>query len=433
MFFDRAKVQAVFVSTVKRIGQCLIKLSLLWLFLGPVEAAPPGKVPVKVALVIANADYQAVPRLTNPISDAHIVAQALTRVGFDSVTVKENLTLVDMARVIREFSVQADGAQVALIYYAGHGMEINGTNYLVPIDAHVARDRDLDSEAVKLDMLLDMTQGAKRLRIIILDACRNNPFEVSMKRTSGVRAVSRGLAPIEPMTDSLVVYSAKAGSTADDGDAANSPFATAMARRLVEPGREINMLLRRVRDDVIAQTGGKQEPFIYGSQSSQEFYFIDPPRGGGGGAAVDIEAETWSLCKTAASRFACESYLRSYPNGRFVVLANTRMRDMAPVAMTAVAQPVRPAITFPIETAQQLGVSVRAVEDGSGIMVQSVSSSGLAYGQLLAGDIIVAINSQGMQRDVSPARQLDAAMGAGRAKLLVRRGPTSTIVVLRAP
>jgi uncharacterized caspase-like protein len=161
---------------------------------------------------------------------------------------------------------------VALFYYAGHGIEAGGQNYLIPTDAKLQRDRDLDIEATRLETVLQVVSSA-RMRLIILDACRNNPFEASMQRSIRTRAVSRGLAEIEPEGETLVVYAAKAGSTAADGDGANSPFATALATRLPQPGLEIGLLFRSVRDDVLAATGRTQEPFTYGSLSGQAFYF----------------------------------------------------------------------------------------------------------------------------------------------------------------
>jgi hypothetical protein len=226
----------------------------------------------RVALIIANAQYVNAPALTNPLADANLIEASLRRAGFDSVQTRTNLGKAAVEAELRAFGNRAEGADVALFYYAGHGIEAGGQNYLIPIDAKLQRDRDLDIEATRLETVLQVVSGA-RMRLIILDACRNNPFEASMQRSIRTRAVSRGLAEIEPEGETLVVYSAKAGSTAADGDGANSPFATALARRLPQPGLEIGLLFRSVRDDVLASTGRTQEPFTYGSLSGQAFYF----------------------------------------------------------------------------------------------------------------------------------------------------------------
>jgi hypothetical protein len=226
----------------------------------------------RVALIIANAHYANAPMLTNPLADAKLIEASLRRAGFDNIQTRTNLGKAAVEAELRAFGNRAEGADVALLYYAGHGIEAGGQNYLIPIDAKLQRDRDLDIEATRLETVLQVVSSA-RMRVIILDACRNNPFEASMQRSIRTRAVSRGLAEVEPEGETLVVYSAKAGSTASDGDGANSPFATSLANRLPQPGLEIGLLFRSVRDDVLAATGRTQEPFTYGSLSGQAFYF----------------------------------------------------------------------------------------------------------------------------------------------------------------
>lgn len=226
----------------------------------------------RVALIIANARYANAPALSNPLADAKLIEASLRQAGFDDVQTRTNLGKASVEAELRAFGNSAEGADVALFYYAGHGIEAGGQNYLIPTDAKLQRDRDLDIEATRLETVVQVVSSA-RMRLIILDACRNNPFEASMQRSIRTRAVSRGLAEIEPEGETLVVYAAKAGSTAADGEGANSPFATALARRLPQPGLEIGLLFRSVRDDVLSATGRTQEPFTYGSLSGQAFYF----------------------------------------------------------------------------------------------------------------------------------------------------------------
>jgi tetratricopeptide (TPR) repeat protein len=232
----------------------------------------------RIALVIGNSAYENVPALPNPERDAAFVAETLKRTGFASVTVLTNLRKDALVSALRNFATQAETADWAVVYYAGHGMEVGGINYLIPTDARIAADRDIGFEAVPLDQVLNAAERAKKLRLVILDACRDNPFANQMKRTLTVasRSVTRGLAAVEPEAGTLVVYSAKDGETALDGEGgANSPFAIAFAKNLQTPGLEVRRLFDFVRDDVMDITNRRQKPFSYGSISGrQDFYFV---------------------------------------------------------------------------------------------------------------------------------------------------------------
>ena len=231
----------------------------------------------RIALVIGNAAYENVPALPNPVHDANLVADVLKRTGFETVTLLTNLGKDALVQALRDFAARAETADWAVVYYAGHGMEVGGINYLVPTDAKIAADRDIGFEAVALDQVLNAAERAKKLRLVILDACRDNPFANQMKRTLTVasRSVSRGLATVEPEAGTLVVYAAKDGETALDGDGINSPFASALVKNLPTPGVEVRRLFDFVRDDVMEATGRKQKPFSYGSISGrQDFYFV---------------------------------------------------------------------------------------------------------------------------------------------------------------
>jgi tetratricopeptide (TPR) repeat protein len=239
--------------------------------------AQPATADKRVALVIGNAAYRNVPALSNPRRDAILVAGALKRSGFFAVTLQTDLQKDALVTALRAFAQQAEAADWAVVYYAGHGMEIGGTNYLIPVDAKLTSDRDIGFEAVPLDYVLNATERAKKLHLVVLDACRDNPFAAQMKRTMTLasRSVSRGLASIEPDAGTLVVYSAKDGETALDGAGDNSPFALAFVKNLETPGLEVRRLFDVVRDDVMELTGGRQKPFNYGSISGrQDFYFV---------------------------------------------------------------------------------------------------------------------------------------------------------------
>src|SRR5262249_54890614 len=149
----------------------------------------------------------------------------------------------------------------AVIYFAGHGVEMDGVNYLIPVDASLITDRDVTFEAVPLGQVLAAVDGAKKLHLVVLDACRNNPFLSQMRRTVAFRSIGRGLGKVEPEAGTLVVYAAKHGELALDGDGHNSPFVTALVDRITTPGLEIRRLFDLIRDDVIAATNRKQHPF----------------------------------------------------------------------------------------------------------------------------------------------------------------------------
>ena len=167
-----------------------------------------------------------------------------------------------------------NSADWAVVYYAGHGIEIGGTNYLVPTDAHLRSDVDADDEAIPLNHVLDSVSGAKKLKLVVLDACRDNPFLRTMKRSIALRSVNRGLASIRPEGGVLVVYAAEDGQVAEDGDGKHSPFSEAFVRRLAEPGVEINKLFRLVTADVMTATGNRQRPYQYGSlPGAEDLYF----------------------------------------------------------------------------------------------------------------------------------------------------------------
>ena len=193
------------------------------------------------------------------------LAAGLRRVGFKTVQLSSDLSREGMIAALRAFEREAEKADWALIYFAGHGIEVAGANYLVPVDAQLKADKDVQDEAVPLDRVLSAIEGAKRLKLVILDACRDNPFIANMKRSIASRSVGRGLAQIEPEGGVLVAYAAKHGQVALDGEGGNSPFVTALVKRLDTPGLDISLLFRLVRDDVLVATGRRQEPFVYGS------------------------------------------------------------------------------------------------------------------------------------------------------------------------
>ena len=231
----------------------------------------------RVALVIGNSAYRSVAALSNPSADAEAVAETLRSLGF-SVKLVENATMLEMKDALRDFQAEADRADWALVYYAGHGIEISGQNYLIPIDARLKTDLDADDEAVTLRYVLDRMHNARKVHLVILDACRDNPFQAVMKRQIAARAVTRGLAPYEPReVNEMVVYSAKDGEEALDGTkSGHSPFAKALITRMTLPGVEINKMFRLVTADVLADTNDQQRPFVYGSTPGVDDFYFKP-------------------------------------------------------------------------------------------------------------------------------------------------------------
>ena len=255
---------------MKKLASLVLPLILILAF-GASAATASGR----VALVVGNSAYSHVATLPNPRNDARAVAEAFRAVGF-SVREAHDLGFDEMRRTLRDFTSEAAKAQMAIIYFAGHGIEISKQNYLIPVDAKLETDRDVGFEALPMEMLSEAVGGASLLKLVILDACRNNPFSATMKVTSANRSVGRGLARFDPAPGTLVAFAAQEGAVASDGEGKNSPFAAALVSNLLEPGLEVNFLFRRIRDSVMRETNSQQMPFTYGSLPSTEIYFRDP-------------------------------------------------------------------------------------------------------------------------------------------------------------
>jgi tetratricopeptide (TPR) repeat protein len=242
------------------------------------KASPSAPQPAgqrKVALIIGNGAYKNVEPLANPPRDAKLIASTFRELGFATVTLVPDLSRDKFFAILHEFGLEAEKADWAVVYYAGHGMEIGGVNYLIPVDARLKADSDAETQAVALEQVIAAVAGARKLRLVMLDACRDNPFEKTMQRTIALKLVNRGFSNIEPEAGFMVVYAAKHGETALDGDSLNSPFATVLARVIKEPRIEVRKLFDIVRDDVWKVTNRTQQPFTYGSLPGREdFYFV---------------------------------------------------------------------------------------------------------------------------------------------------------------
>lgn len=330
-----------------------ILLAALWAAAASAQE-PDG---TRVALVIGNSNYEAVGLLPNPVNDAEAVGEAFARLGFD-VTLGIDLDYAGTRRALQDFELKVATAEVAVVFFAGHGIEIDGINYLIPIDAQLKRDTHVLDEAVPLDRVLTAVEQAGALRLVILDACRDNPFAAEMEMTAAGRSVGRGLARIEPGGSTIIAYAAREGTIADDGDGDHSPFTIALLQNLETPGLEVSFVFRRTRDDVMEATGGVQEPVIYASLGRDEFYFIPaaaapvPVQQPAAEPTIDGNVVAAYQAALAIDTIeAWESFLRYYSTGLYADLARAALNklrdDQRDGADLALLQPEAPAVPLP--------------------------------------------------------------------------------------
>jgi uncharacterized caspase-like protein len=284
----------------------------------------------RVAFVVGNSNYQNVGALANPANDAAAITEMFKKAAFDVVESRRDLKNAEMRRALRDFTEKARDADIAVIYYAGHGLEVDGTNYLVPVDAVLERDTDAYDEAISLDRILQAIEPARQLRLVILDACRDNPFVKNMKRTVSSRSLGRGLAGVEPARpNTLIAFAAKGGSTALDGDTRNSPFTTALLKYLATPGLELGKAFRLVRDDVMNATGNKQEPFVYGSLGGNDVALVPAPASPPAASAnADIRRD-YELAERVGTKEAWDSFVAANTSGFYSDLAKAQRNKLA--------------------------------------------------------------------------------------------------------
>jgi uncharacterized caspase-like protein len=287
----------------------------------------------RVALVVGISAYKHAPRLANPVRDAEAITSVFKSAGFDVVETRRDLGIADLRRAIRDFSALAGDAETAVVYYAGHGIEVDGTNYVVPADAKLESDFDVEDEALSLDRILKALDNAKRLRLVILDACRDNPFAKTMKRSVASRSIGRGLAKVEPtVSGTLIAFAARAGAVASDGDGGNSPFTAALVKHIVQPGLDLRLAFGKVRDDVVKATNNRQEPFVYGSLGGDTMSLVPPLPIAASAPAPDAKAEARKEYEFAAqigTKQAWESFLKSNRSGFYADLAQANLDKLA--------------------------------------------------------------------------------------------------------
>jgi|GEM_PF-2023187 len=293
----------------------------------------------RVALIIGNGAYRANVPLSNPPNDAAAMDAALRSIGFDVATVRD-ADHRTMAQAIRSFGDRAAGAEVALFFYAGHGLQMFGENFLIPVDAQIEEPNDLHYEAFTLSLVLaEMEEGGPGLSVVVLDACRNNPmvrrlarFSDNLGRSVGV---GDGLARTRAGTGTLIAYATAPGELALDGDGRHSPFTQALVRWVVEPDLEVGLMFRRVRESVVDSTDGVQVPWVEESIIG-EFYF-NPGEGGpvaqtiappDGARTPSAEVVFWESVRDSGDPADFEAYLGRYPDGTFAALARNRLDEL---------------------------------------------------------------------------------------------------------
>ena len=332
-----------------------------------IAVAAPALAQPRVALVIGNADYTHVGALRNPVNDATDVARSLRGLGFE-VTLRTNLSQRDFNRALTAFGERIRPGTVALFYFAGHGIQFRGQNFLIPVDARIPQEQAVRTEGVDVDLVLDQFQNAS-VGLVILDACRNNPFERAIRSGGG-----GGLAKVEAPKGMLIAFSTAPGRVAEDGtNTRNSPYTGALVRALGQPERPVETVFKEVRREVSEATGNRQLPWETSSLTG-EFYFRTPAAvaaaspaattaaapapGGPAPAARDadlaVELAFWDAIKNSTQATDYEAYLAQYPEGRFAVLARARLRSLggtasppAAAAAASVAAAASPAVPAP--------------------------------------------------------------------------------------
>ncbi|WP_338664298.1 caspase family protein [Pararoseomonas sp. SCSIO 73927] len=300
-------------------------LLLLLLLPGAALAAdPPGPAqPRRVALVVGNSAYRSLGALANPANDATLIAGTLRGLGFSLVGggPQLNLDKAGFDRAVQAFGAALQEADVGLFYYAGHGLQVGGTNWLVPVGANPTGPRDIDFQMVDAELVLKQMQFARtKLNILILDACRNNPFG-----GRGLRSSGGGLAEMRAPQGTLIAYATQPGNVAQDGAGANSPFSSALATTLVQPGLDVFRLFNQVGLAVKRETAGEQQPWVSSSPIEGEFYFAAAPGAAAPRPAADPDQLFWQSVAESNRPAEYRAYLSQFPQGRYAELARARL------------------------------------------------------------------------------------------------------------
>ena len=393
---------------------------LLWSFTSPARAAAEQR----VALVIGNAAYKESP-LGNPFHDATDVAAALQEVGF-RVILRRDADSRDMRRAVREFGAELRRADVGLFYFAGHGVQVTGTNFLIPVGADIRSEADAEDQSLDVNYVLrTMEESQTKIRIVILDACRNNPYPRSF------RSPARGLAPMTAVTGSVVAFSTAPGSLAADGDGRNGMYTKHLLASLRHPDSDILKVFQRTRAAVVRETGGRQIPWEATSLLG-DFHFRAPAGATrqAGAAAPVVTAPSpqadgasdrvfWESVKDTKDADELRAYLEQFPNGQFVALARARLKAIEASPPTTVATAAdkdappasreqRPSTAAP----PRVGLSYGGVTS----QVQKNKTSQLELVQMFGGPSIATTDADGAEvwvyeRSVTETERQDRSEG----------------------
>jgi uncharacterized caspase-like protein len=354
----------------------------------------------RVALVIGNAAYKSVTPLQNPVNDSKAVAEQLRKLGFEVIE-KQNLGREGFAGVVREFGDKLRGASVGLFYFAGHGLQVKGRNYLVPVDADIAREDEVPYRSFDVNEVLDKMDSARTaVNLVVLDACRNNPFARSFK------PAQTGLAQMDAPTGTLIAFATAPGSVAQDGEGSNGLYTGALLKHIAAPGVAVEQMFKRVRVDVVNASKNQQVPWE-SSSLNRDFSFANAAAAkpavasAAPNAAATVATELaldlafWDAVKDSRSPADYRAYLEQYPNGRFAALA--RVRSAAGPVVAAAAPTAAVAAPPPASAAQAASNLVRwrqgaatkelALNSGSAVDAVAQSPEGLYVAAASAGAV----------------------------------------------
>lgn len=385
----------------------------------------------RVALVIGNAAYRHMPMLTNPKNDAEDVGRALRELGFETI-LKTDLDRSGMNEALDQFSRLADGADIALVYYAGHGMQFGGSNYLLPTEARLSDAADVNRfRLMPVSDVLETLKSARGARILVLDACRNNPVEDDLKRRlaslpGGNRNgdLTRGFHKISA-DGLLIAYATQANDVAKDGTGRNSPFTSAFLKHVATPDLDLRQMLFRVQDDVNRETDGKQRPELSISLVGEfKLKTAALPSNQGGVSPSTIEAErAWLIIKDTTSIPALDAFVRRFPDSFYADLARSKIEELRRAQPTQQNSP---------SAAKLAGASLSSITDDlrqrykfkdrvRGVVIVGVDAgSDAADRGLVVGDVITQIASENVSSVPDVQRQIDKLRADGRRSILLR-------------
>jgi len=325
-----------------------ILIGIGWAVLAAPNAAHAER---RIALVIGNSDYSNTSPLRNPRNDANDVAATLKQVGFE-VHLGLDLTQRGFGMMVEKFARELEGADVGLLFYAGHALQINEKNYLVSTDARLENEFLIASEAIELEPIVRLMESKSQTNLIFLDACRNNPLAENLRRNLAAlkrsASLGRGLARMEPSArDTLIAFAAAPGQEAADGSDRNSPFTASLLRHIPKPGVEVSVMLKEVAADVRRETRNSQRPQQL-SDMSKTFYFANVQSAGAVAQTVEkmapapdrtLDVAYWSSAQASNDCESIRAYIQRFPDGAFIDLAKLAERRLCPMARRVTATP----------------------------------------------------------------------------------------------